>query len=133
MNDSKAGNSKLNSTKNATLYRIALSAVNQSDGIPILQNTRFSDSGHARTVLGIGCVFRRSTMHECFPNDAKQNSVMANDLWSLDWPKHHRLYAPYAFERLFNANSCSGNYQINTDVTGIVPNIKKPSAMAGFF
>ena len=68
-----------------------------------------------------------------FRNDAKQNSVMANDLWSLDCPKHHRLYAPYAFERLFNANSCSGNYQINTDVTGIVPNIKKPSSTAGFF
>ena len=133
MNDSEAGNSKLKSTKNATLYRISISAVDQSDGTPILQNTRFSDSCHARTVLGIGCVFRRSTMHEYFPNDAKQNSVMADHLWSLDCAEHRCLYALYAFERLFNANSCSGNYQINADVTGIVPDIKKPSSMAGFF
>jgi len=43
------------------------------------------------------------------------------------------LYALYAFKRVFNANSCSGNYQINTNVTGIVPDIKKPSSTAGFF
>ena len=79
------------------------------------------------------CVFCRSTMHEYFPNDAKQNSVMANDLWSLDCPKHRCICVPYAFERLFNANSCSGNHQINADVMGTVPDTKKPSSTAGFF
>ena len=64
-------------------------------------------------------------MHEYFPNDAKQNSVMANDLWNLYCPEHRCLYALYAFERLFNANSCSENYQINEDVTGTVPDTKK--------
>jgi hypothetical protein len=71
LNDRTAGNSKLKSAKNATLYRIAISAHNQCDGTPILQDTRFFASCHARTFLGIGCVFRRSTMHEYFPNDAK--------------------------------------------------------------
>jgi len=32
-----------------------------------------------------------------------------------------------------NASSCSGNYQINADVTGTVPDTKKPSSAAGFF
>ena len=71
------------------------------------------------------CVFCRSTMHEYFPNDAKQNSVMANDLWSLNCPEHRCLCVPYAFERLFNASSCSGNYKINADVTGTDPDTKK--------
>ena len=43
------------------------------------------------------------------------------------------FHALYAIERFFNANSCSGNYQINTDVTGTVPDTKKPSSTAGFF
>ena len=72
-------------------------------------------------------------MHEYFPNDAKQNSVMANDLWNLYCPEHRCLYALYALERLFNANSCSENYQIIEDVTGTVPDTKKPSSAAGFF
>ena len=79
------------------------------------------------------CVFCRSTMHEYFTNDAKQNSVMANDLRSLNCPKHCCLYVPCAFERLFNANNCFGNYQISADVTGTDPDTKKPSSMAGFF
>ena len=72
-------------------------------------------------------------MHEYFPNEAKQNSVVANDLWSLDCPAHRGLYALFAFERLFNANSCFGNYQISADLTGIVTDTKKPSSAAGFF
>ena len=100
---------------------------------PIPQNTRFSDPSHAHTFLGIGCVFCRSTMHEYFPNDAKQNFVMADHLWRLNCPKHRCLYALYAFERVFNTNSCFGNHQINADVTGTVPDTKKPSSTAGFF
>jgi hypothetical protein len=72
-------------------------------------------------------------MHEYFPNEAKQNSVVANNLWSLDCPEHRCIHAPIAFERLFNAISCSGNYKINADVTGIVTDRKKPSSTAGFF
>jgi hypothetical protein len=63
-------------------------------------------------------------MHEYFQNDATQNSVMAHHLWNLDFAEHRCLYALYAFKRIFNANSCSGNYQINTNVTGIVPDKK---------
>ena len=133
MNNSEAGNSKLKSTNNAAQYQISVSAVDQCNRIQFPPNTRFSDPCHARTVLGIGCVFRRSTMHEYFPNDAKQNSVMANDLWSLNCPEHRCLCVPYAFERLFNASSCSGNYKINADVTGTDPDTKKPSSTAGFF
>ena len=84
--------------------------------------------------MGIGYVFRRSTMHEYFPNDAKQYFVMANDLWSLNCPEHHCLCIPYAFERLFNASSCPGNYKINADVTGIVTDRKKnPAQRMGSF
>jgi hypothetical protein len=72
-------------------------------------------------------------MHEYFQNDATQNSVMAHHLWNLYFAEHRCLYALYAIKRVFNANSCSGNYQINTNVTGIVPDIKKPSSTAGFF
>ena len=72
-------------------------------------------------------------MHEYFQNDATQNSVMAHHLWNLDFAEHRCLYALYAFKRVFNANSCSGNYQINADVTGTVPDTKKPSSAAGFF
>ena len=72
-------------------------------------------------------------MNECFPNEAKQNAVMADHLWSLGFPEHHCLYISYAFERVFNANSCTGNFQINADMTGIVPDTKKPSSVAGFF
>ena len=125
MNESEAGNSKLKSTKNATIYRIAISAVDQCNRIQFLPNTRFSDPCHARTVLGIGCVYDRSTMHEYFPHDATQNFVMADHLWTLNCPKHRCLYALYAFECLFNANSCFGNYQISADVTGTVPDTKK--------
>ena len=64
-------------------------------------------------------------MHEYFQNDATQNSVIAHHLWNLDFAEHRCLYALYAFKRVFNANSCSGNYQINTNVTGIVPDRKK--------
>ena len=45
------------------------------------------------------CVFRRSTMHEYFPNDAKQNSVMADYLWRLNCAEHRCLYALYAIKR----------------------------------
>jgi hypothetical protein len=133
LNDSKAGNSKLKSTKNATPYRIVISAHNQCDRNPILQNIRFSDPCYALTTLDISYVLCRSTMHEYFPNNAKQNAVMVDHLWSLDCPEHRCLYALFAIKRFFNANSCSGNYQINADVTRIVPDIKKPSSAAGFF
>ena len=79
------------------------------------------------------CVFCRSTMHEYFTKDAKQNTVMADQLCCHACPEHRCLYALYAIKRFFNANSCSGNYQTNTNVTGIVPDIKKPSSTAGFF
>ena len=72
-------------------------------------------------------------MHEYFPNNAKQNAVMADHLWSLDFPEHRCLYALYAIKRFFNANSCSGNYQINADVTGIVQDIKNPALRPGSF
>jgi len=72
-------------------------------------------------------------MHEYFQNDAIQNSVMAHYLWNFDFAEHRCLHAIYAFKRVFNANSCSENYQININVTGIVPDIKKPSSAAGFF
>ena len=133
MNGSNTDNSKLKSTNTASVYRISVSAHNQCDRTPIPQNTRISAPCHALTILGIGCVFCRSKMHDYFPNDAKQNSVVANDLWCLDCPEHRCLYAPYAFERVFNANSCTGNYQINADVTGTAPDTKKPSSTAGFF
>ena len=83
--------------------------------------------------MGIGCDFRRSTMHEYFPNEAKQNSVVSNDLWSLDCAEHRCIHAPNEFERLFNANSGTRNFQINADVKGIVTDRKKPSSTAGFF
>ena len=133
MNDSEAGNLKLKSTKNATPYRIAISAVNQSDGTPMLQNTRFSDPCHERTILGIGCVYGRSTMHEYLPNDAKQNFVMADHLWRLNCTEHRCLYALYAFERLFNARCCFGNCQISADVTGTDPDTKNPAQRLGSF
>ena len=63
-------------------------------------------------------------MHEYFPNEAKQNSVVSNDLWSLDCAEHRCIHAPIAFKRLFNASSCSGNYKINADMTGTVPDKK---------
>ena len=63
-------------------------------------------------------------MHEYFPNDAKQNFVMADYLWRLNCPKHCCLHALYAFERLFNTNNCFGNHQINADVMGTVPDTK---------
>ena len=72
-------------------------------------------------------------MHEYFPNDAKQNSVMADHLWRLNCAEHRCLYALYAFKRVFNANNCFGNYQINTDVTGIVPDTKNPAQRLGSF
>jgi hypothetical protein len=72
-------------------------------------------------------------MHEYFPNKAKQNSVVSNDLWSLDCAEHCCIHVPIAFERLFNANSGTRNFQINADVTGIVTDRKKPSSTAGFF
>ena len=72
-------------------------------------------------------------MHEYFPNEAKQNSVVANDLWSLDCTEHRCIHAPIAFDRLFNASSCSGNYHINADVTGIVPDRKNPAQRLGSF
>jgi hypothetical protein len=50
---------------------------------------------------------------------------MAVHIWNLNCPKHRGLYALFAFERLFNANSCFGNYQISADVTGIVTDTKK--------
>ena len=78
-------------------------------------------------------VFFGSTIHEYFPIDAKQNTVMADQLCCHACPEHRCFCAPYASKRVFNANSCSGNYQINTNVTGIVPDIKKPSSTAGFF
>jgi hypothetical protein len=58
---------------------------------------------------------------------------MADHLWSLDCPEHRCLYALYAIKRFFNANSCSGNYQINADVTGIVQDIKNPALRLGSF
>ena len=64
-------------------------------------------------------------MHEYFTNDAKQNSVMANDLRSLNCPEYRYLYVPCALERLFNANNCFGNCQISEDVTGTDPDTKK--------
>ena len=79
------------------------------------------------------CVFCRTTMHEYFPNDAKQNSVMVNDLWSPDCAEHRCLYAHYAFERFFNTNSCSGNYQIGADMTGTDPDKKNPAQRLGSF
>ena len=63
-------------------------------------------------------------MLEYLSHHTKQNSVVADHLWNLDCPKHHRLYAPYAFERVYNTNSCSGNHQINADV-GNCPRHKK--------
>jgi hypothetical protein len=72
-------------------------------------------------------------MHEYFPNEAKHNSVVANNLWSLYYPKHRCIYAPIAFERLFSAGSCSGNYKINADVTGIVTDRKNPALRLGSF
>ena len=44
---------------------------------PILQNTRFSNPCHAHAILGTDCIFCRSALHEYFPNDAKQNTVLA--------------------------------------------------------
>ena len=64
-------------------------------------------------------------MHEYFPNEAKQNSVVSNDLWSLDCAEHRCIHAPIAFERLFNASSDTRNFQINADVKGIVTDRKK--------
>ena len=66
-----------------------------------------------------------SEMHEYFPIDAKQNTVMADQLCCHACPEHRCLCAPYASKRVFNANSGSGNYKINEDVTGIVPDTKK--------
>ena len=83
--------------------------------------------------MGIGSVYGRSTMHEYFPNDPKQNFVMVDHLWTLNCTEHRCLYALYAFERFFNANNCFGNYRISADVTGTVPDTKKPSSTAGFF
>jgi len=91
LNDKKSGNAKLKPTKNAALYRISISAHNQFGSTPLLQNTRFSDPCLALTILGVGCIFCRSTMYECFPNEAKQNAVMADHLWSLGFPEHHCL------------------------------------------
>ena len=79
------------------------------------------------------CVFCRSTMHEYFTNDAKQNTVMADQLCCHACTEHRYLYAIYAIKRFFNANSGSGNYKINADVMGTVPDTKKPSSKAGFF
>ena len=64
-------------------------------------------------------------MHEYFPIDAKPNTVLAGHLWSLNYPEHRCLYAPYAFKRVFNANSPIGNYQINADVMETGPDTKK--------
>ena len=133
MNNSEAGNSKLKSTNNAARYQISVSAVDQCNRIQFPLNTRFSDPCHARTILGIGCVYGRSTMHEYLPNDAKQNFVMADHLWRLNCTEHRCLYALYAFERLFNASCCFGNCQISADVTGTDPDTKKPSSTAGSF
>jgi hypothetical protein len=72
-------------------------------------------------------------MHEYFPIDAKPNTVLAGHLWSLNYPEHRCLYAPYAFKRVFNANSPTGNYQINADLMETGPDTKKPSSTAGFF
>ena len=72
-------------------------------------------------------------MHEYFQNDATQNSVMAHHLWNLYFAEHRCLYAPYAFKRVFNANSPTGNYQINADLMETGPDTKKPSSTAGFF
>ena len=59
---------------------------------------------------------------------------MAVHIWNLNCPKHRGLYALFAFERLFNANSCFGNYQISADVTGIVTDTKKnPARRLGSF
>ena len=71
-------------------------------------------------------------MHEYFPNDPKQNFVMADYLWRLNCTEHRYLYAPFAFERVYDANSCSGNHHISADVTGTVSDTKKPSSTAGF-
>ena len=72
-------------------------------------------------------------MHEYFQNDATQTSVMAHHLWNLDFAEHRCVYALYAFKRVFNANSPTGNYQINADVMETGPDTKKPSSTAGFF
>ena len=64
-------------------------------------------------------------MHECFPNEAKQNSVVADHLWSLNCTERRCICVPYAFERLFNTNSGTRNFQINADVTGFVTDTKK--------
>ena len=52
--------------------------------------------------------------------------------WRLNCTEHRCLYAPFAFERVYNANSCSGNHHISADVTGTVSDTKKPSSTAGF-
>ena len=78
-------------------------------------------------------LFCCSAMHEYFPIDAKPNTVLADHLWNLNCPKHYCLYAPYAFERVYNTNSCSGNHQINADVMETELDTKKPSSTAGFF
>jgi hypothetical protein len=72
-------------------------------------------------------------MHEYFPIDAKPNTVLADHLWSLNCPEHRCLYVPYAFKRIFNTNSRTGNYQIDAEVIGTVPDTKKPSSTTGFF
>ena len=72
-------------------------------------------------------------MHKYFPNDAKQNFVMADYLWRLNCLKHCCLHALYAFERLFNTNNCFGNHQINADVMGTVPDTKNPAQRLGSF
>jgi hypothetical protein len=72
-------------------------------------------------------------MHEYFPIDAKPNTVLAGHLWSLNYPEHRCLYAPYAFKRVFNANSPTGNYQINADVMETGPDTKNPAQRLGSF
>jgi hypothetical protein len=133
LNDSKAGNSKLKSTKNAALYRITISAHNQCDGAPIPQNTRFSDPCHATRFWALVVFFVVLQCMNIFR--MMQNRTL---FWRITYGVLIALNIAaftllIAFERVFNANSCSGNYQINADVTGIGPDTKKPSSTAGFF
>ena len=73
-------------------------------------------------------------MLEYLSHHTKQNSVVADHLWSLDCPKHYCIYVPYAFKRIFNANSPTGNYQIDADVMETEPNTKKnPAQRLGSF
>ena len=72
-------------------------------------------------------------MHEYFLNDSKQNTVMADQLCCHACPEHRCLCAPYAFERVFNANSCSGDYKIDADVTEVSQSQKNPAQRLGSF